>query len=208
MPTSQEILAGLAGTANDYWLVAAGWHAIFLILIFLLFSGWRPRKMMAGMILVLPLLSVSVFAFLASNPFNAAVFLLLSAVLLFIWGRFPAETVDLSGSYFLGAGLLMIIYAWVYPHFLAEGLTMKYLYAAPMGLIPCPTLSLVIGFTLLFQGFGSKKWVITLVVAGLFYALFGIIRLGVFLDFGLLAGSLFLGLIWLGMKREAGKVRT
>jgi hypothetical protein len=205
MPTPQEILAGLAGTTNDYWLVAAAWHGIFLILIFLLFSGWRPNKKLAGMLLVLPLLSVSVFAFLASNPFNAAVFLILSVILLIIWARFPAETVTLSGSYFLGAGLLMILYAWVYPHFMAEGLTLKYLYAAPMGLIPCPTLSLVIGFTLLFQGFGSKKWVITLVVAGLFYALFGIIRLEVFLDFGLLAGSLFLGMIWLGMKREAVK---
>ena len=61
-----------------------------------------------------------------------------------------------------------------------------------MGLIPCPTLSLVIGFTLLAGGFGSKAWSLVLVAAGTFYGLFGVARLGVVLDVVLAGGALCL----------------
>jgi hypothetical protein len=61
-----------------------------------------------------------------------------------------------------------------------------------LGLIPCPTLSVFIGFTLLFHGFGSKKWMLSAALIGLFYGIFGVLRLKVYLDVALIAGALFL----------------
>jgi len=86
----------------------------------------------------------------------------------------------------------MIIFGWVYPHFLEKSSLINYLYSAPTGLIPCPTLSIVIGFALLFNRFESKAWPLILSVISLFYGLFGIFRLKVMLDAGLLFGALFL----------------
>ena len=92
----------------------------------------------------------------------------------------------------MAAGMVMILFGWVYPHFLEGGAWFDYLYAAPTGLIPCPTISLTIGFALLANGFSSRAWSLTLAFLGLFYAFFGALRLGVNLDFVLLGGALLL----------------
>lgn len=68
----------------------------------------------------------------------------------------------------------------------------SYLYASPAGLIPCPTLSLLIGLALLFNGFGSQTLTVTFAVAGLFYGLFGFLRLSVTSDIILAIGSAIL----------------
>jgi hypothetical protein len=86
----------------------------------------------------------------------------------------------------------MIVFGWIYPHFLEGGSWFRYLYAAPMGLIPCPTLSFTIGFAMIANGFSSRSWSLVLVVIGVFYGVFGAFRLGVSIDFVLLAGSLLL----------------
>ena len=65
----------------------------------------------------------------------------------------------------------------------------KYLYAAPLGLVPRPSLSIAIGFAILASGYGSRRWSIALGLLGSFYAVFGTIRLGAWLDVGLLAAS-------------------
>jgi hypothetical protein len=82
-------------------------------------------------------------------------------------------------------GLASIAYGFVYPHFLADTPAWMYLVAAPVGLVPCPTLATVLGFGLLAGGFGSRAWSTTAGLAGLFYAVFGTLRLGVWLDVGL-----------------------
>jgi hypothetical protein len=68
-------------------------------------------------------------------------------------------------------------------------------YAAPVGLVPCPTLSIVIGFTLLVGGFNSRKWMLILAIVGLFYGIIGYFRLGVKLDIGLIVGALTVALV-------------
>lgn len=65
-----------------------------------------------------------------------------------------------------------------------------WLYAAPTGIIPCPTLSIVIGFTLILGGLRSRSWCLVLTTVGLFYGFFGAVRLGVKIDGILLLGAL------------------
>ncbi|MEJ2595347.1 MAG: hypothetical protein P8100_09530 [bacterium] len=93
---------------------------------------------------------------------------------------------------FIVIGIIMIVFGLVYPHFIETDSAVKYLYASPAGLIPCPTLSILIGFILLFNGFGSQPITMTFVVFGLFYGFFGAMKLHVHLDFALIFGSLTL----------------
>jgi hypothetical protein len=64
-----------------------------------------------------------------------------------------------------------------------------YIYASPFGILPCPTLSVVIGITLLFPDLRSRSWTTSLAVASLLYGAIGVFRLGVVLDWGLLLAS-------------------
>ena len=62
-------------------------------------------------------------------------------------------------------------------------------YAAPFGLLPCPTLLVVIGTTLLIPNLHSKVWSCALVATGLLYGAVGVLRLDVVLDWSLLLAS-------------------
>jgi hypothetical protein len=90
-----------------------------------------------------------------------------------------------TGTTLIGLGL-------VYPHFLLADSWVAYLYAAPFALIPCPTLMVVIGATLVFGNFGSIGWRMVLATAGVLYGAIGVIRLGVWIDWPLLAGAVVL----------------
>jgi hypothetical protein len=192
MPKTEDIISGLHSIANQYSAFAIFWHVAFYLLIAFLAAKWQPSNMLFAMLICLPLLSVAVFAWMYGNPFNGTLFLFLS-VLIFIFGfRIQPSSVSFSPFPFYLFGIIMIIFGIIYPHFLETGSFIKYLYASPVGLIPCPTLSIIIGFVLLYNGLGSQFITITLVVFGLFYAIFGVVKLAVYLDFFLLLGSLAL----------------
>ena len=88
--------------------------------------------------------------------------------------------------------LLLIAFSWFYPHFLDDRSALIYRYAAPLGLVPCPTLSALIGFALLARGFESRAWSTVLASLGLAYAIFGSLRLGGAIDAVLAVGALSL----------------
>lgn len=192
MPTPSDILESLAAIVKDFKWIAITWHTLFAIVIILLFMGWRPKRKLVALALSVPLLSVSVLAWIKNYPFNGIVFLFFAVVLVLVGLRLSDEKVKRGTSWAFGIGILMIIFGWVYPHFLESGKWYDYLYAAPTGLIPCPSLSITIGFALLANGLSSRLWSLLLAVIGLFYGLFGAIRLGVHLDVGLIIGALAL----------------
>jgi hypothetical protein len=90
---------------------------------------------------------------------------------------------------FLFPGLALFAFGWAYPHFLDSVSFLPYLYRAPTGLIPCPTLAIVIGLALVLDGLGSRALCLALGVAGLFYGVTGVVRLGVVIDWTLLLGA-------------------
>jgi hypothetical protein len=59
----------------------------------------------------------------------------------------------------------------------------------------------VIGVALVVDGLGSRAWALLLAGAGLFYGVFGVARLGVTLDVGLIVGAV--GLLARGVKLRA-----
>ncbi len=189
MPSPEQILTSLTAVANQYWLLATAWHVYFAVLAVGLLMGARPSKRTAGILLALPLLSVSVLAWTVANPFNGLVLGLVGIVLIVLALRLPAEPVQVGPAWAVGAGVVMFAFGWVYPHFLDTFPPMAYLYAAPTGLVPCPTLSIVIGLALMVEGLDARAWTSVLGLTGVFYGLFGALRLGVGIDFMLLAGA-------------------
>ena len=199
MPKTQEIIASLQSLANDYSIVAIFWHIMFYFLLAFLIAKWNPSNKLLGILICLPLLSVAIFAWIAGNPFNGSLFSLI-AILIFIFSlRAPSGPITLSTFPYYFIGILMIAFGLIYPHFLNTDSFIKYLYASPLGLVPCPTLSLLIGFVLLYNGFGSNSISIAFIVIGLFYGIFGVFKLGVYLDLGLLFGTITLLIKYLVM---------
>ncbi len=190
MPSSLEFLAGLTRTANDWSRLAIAWHVFIAALLIALLLGWRPSRRLAGILLVLPLLSVSVLAWGSRNPFNGIVFGVAALVLVILALRMPSGRVQLGSGWLAALGGLLVAFGWVYPHFLETGPWTTYLYAAPLGLVPCPTLSVVIGLALMLGELDSRAWSIVLGATGVLYGLVGAFRLGVMIDLVLLAGAI------------------
>jgi len=192
MPKTEEILNGLQKIVNDYSTIAIIWHVIFYALIAALIFKWLPTNRLFGLLICVPILSVAVLAFLSGNPFNGIMFSILAVLIIFFGLRATSQQVQTSQIIFMSIGILMIIFGLVYPHFISADSFLKYLYASPAGLIPCPTLSIIIGFLLLYNGFGSQSLTLTLIVFGLFYGVFGVLKLAVYLDIFLIFGTIAL----------------
>lgn len=197
MPTPDSILAGLAAIANRGVVVAVLWHVVIAAALAAVVAGWRPSQRAARVLLAAPLASVAAFAFAFDNPFNGSVFTVGAAGLIVLGGFARSERVVGGGALASAIGIAAIAFGAFYPHFL-EASPLAYAYSAPVGLIPCPTLALAAGFALLGNGLGSRAWTLVLAILGLFYGLFGMLRLGVYLDLGLVVGASALGVLALG----------
>lgn len=192
VPSAESIHENLALIAQLEWPYAILWHLVLGVALVSLAYGWRPPARRAAFALTLPLVSVSGFAWIYGNVFNGLVF---GAGTLALWAmaaRLPQSPVRRAGQVTSTLGILLIGFGFVYPHFLEGVSLLVYAYAAPLGLVPCPTLSVVIGLTLLARGFGSHAWAMMLGMLGLFYGLFGAFELGVWMDLLLAAGALVL----------------
>lgn len=194
MPTAEQILAGLSEIANNWPLVATLWHVFFAGLAVALIANYRPSRRETGLYLVLPFISVSGLGWLYGMPFIGASFAfagLLLYLTTFFLGR---EEASPGPVWMIAAGAILFATGWVYPHFLDTVSNWPYAYRGPAGLIPCPTLLVLIGFTLALGGLGSSVWCWTLVTLGLAYGLMGTLWLGVTLDWALVTGAVVLAI--------------
>lgn len=192
MLSKEEILAGLAAIANEYSSVAIAWHLIILILIAALFSWWRPANSFMILLLSSLLMSVSIFAALQGNRFNAVVFAFLVIASMYSVIKSGEGTIRGDRSWPDIAGLILIVFGLVYPEFVDTASALEYTYLAPTGLIPCPSLSILVGFALLYKGFRAPNWSLIISIAGMFYGGIGVFYLEMYSDWFLLAGSIVL----------------
>ena len=192
MPSADAILASATTIANEWRTVAVAWHAVLLVLCTACACGWRPSPRVAAYVLSAPLLSVSAAAWAWGNPFNGTVFAALFLVVVRLARRLSADPVSFGTPILVTLGIVLVAFGWGYPHFLKTDHWMTYAYAAPLGVLPCPTLSVAIGATLICGLLGSVAWSVTLAAAGLVYGAIGVFVLGVQLDYALLAGALVL----------------
>ena len=191
MPSATEILYGLSAIANQASGIAVAWHIVIAMVLVALAAGWRPSQRTARLLIGMPLASVAGVAIVFNNPFNGLVFAASALVLTALAMSGDRRPASRGSAWTRGIGVTTIAFGWVYPHFL-QGDATAYLYASPVGLVPCPTLAVAIGFALVGNGLGSRVWSLTLAALGLFYGLFGVLRLSVFLDIGLVGGAVAL----------------
>lgn len=173
-------------------MLAVAWHVYLAFLVVLLLVGHRGSRRVWGVLLALPLLSVGSLAWYSGNPFNGTLFLIGGFGLIAVAIRLGPSHVKLSRLGFILLGACVFAFGWAYPHFLDTDNNWTYLYAAPTGLVPCPTLSAVIGLSIIIGGLESSAWSILLGVIGLFYGVFGAAHLSVTIDWILAAASVFL----------------
>ena len=189
MPGRSEILAGLTLIANRAEVIAIFWHIALAALGTAVFLGRGPSRRVLAVGLSAPLASVALCALYFGNPFNAGMFGVSAIAAAVLAQRASVSPLPAASGWTRVLGGLLVVFGWVYPHFL-QGSALKYLYAAPLGVIPCPTLSAVIGIALLGNGLINGAWSRLLASLGVFYAVFGALRLGVTIDLVLLAGAL------------------
>jgi hypothetical protein len=177
--------------ANDAFALAVVWHAFVAAGVVVAIHGYLSQHRAAEMLGVL-LASVSGIGFAFGNLFNGIVFAVLALLAALITSGIPRTLVHGGTPAAVVLGGAMMLLGWAYPEFVDKPL--GWLYGAPLGLLPCPTLAFLIGATLFFGGFDSRAWSLLLSAAGLFYGLFGALRLGVRIDMLLAAGALAVGL--------------
>ena len=192
MIKAQDILTGLRSIANNYKLFAIIWHVIFYMFIIGLIARWVPSNKLIAALTCIPIISVAIFAWITGNPFNGIMFSVLAILILIFGLKASIQPINQSQLPFFIIGVLMVAFGLLYPHFIENNSIVKYFYATPVGLIPCPTLSVLIGFILMNNGFGSKSITLIFIAFGLFYGFFGVLKLAVKLDIFLITGTLAL----------------
>jgi hypothetical protein len=207
MPTPENILSAATVLANDWRWLAILWHVALAALLIAFLRGDKPSHRLIGFLLVLPLISVSVLAWVSRNPFTGMTFAILAAVLIRAALRLPTTAATRASFGRAAAGAALVVFGWMYPHFLRTDSWTAYAYASPFGILPCPTLSVVIGITLMFGGLRSAVWTLPLVSAGLLYGAIGVFTLHVVLDDFLLGGALLLSAA-IATDLIAGRVRA
>ncbi len=189
-PTPKEVLISLTELANNWRLAAVFWHLYFAVFIAALIFGMRPSKRTIGLLLALPFLSVSILAFTIFNPVNGIGFAAIGILLLYVSVKIPGEHVQIAPWWVLIAGAFMFVFGWIYPHFLDASSPYSFLYSSPVGVIPCPTLSIGIGLALILDNLNSRMMSLVLGIAGVVYGLTGFAMLGVTIDLILLFGAI------------------
>ena len=187
---SDEILAAAATIANEWRTLAVAWH---LVAAGSLAALWRRRieaRSVAGF-LAWMVWSVAMMAWWSGNPFNATVFGVTGVLMIVIAAEGFRAGIDGASPPDAAAGAIMCAFGWVYPHFLT-GPAWQYAFAAPLGLLPCPTLAFIIGVSLLTGSFGSTRWAALFGALGLSYGGIGVFVLDVTIDWMLIASGVLL----------------
>ena len=192
MPDPASILGAATFVANRWIPLAIAWHAAGALLAAALLFGWRPTLRVAGFAAAAPLASVAVLAWTSGNAFTGAVVGAAALALIGIAARFRSERVDMPARRVAAPGSLLIAFGWAYPHFLIGVSWPTYLFASPLGLLPCPTLSVAVGWTLIAGLYQSPTWSATLGGVAVIYGAIGVVALGVALDYVLVVGALVL----------------
>jgi hypothetical protein len=186
--TPAAILGSLTTISNEWRWLAVTWHVAVLAVVI---GVWRrpPAARVIAALTIAPVISVGALAWWSGNPFTGSVFGCLALLMSIIALRMPVTAIAGVDRASTAAGLLLLIFGLVYPHFLRTESVVEYMYASPFGLVPCPTLAGVVGVSLLTRSFGSRSWAATIAAAALVYGVIGVAVLRVPIDAVLIAGG-------------------
>lgn len=170
-----DLVSQLTRITAELVPLAIAWHLV------LPFAWRRASPFVLSMFAV----SVAIVAWAYGNPFNAISFATLAAILVASRPRSRAEPRGLTVT--IGAAL--VGFGALYPHFVA-GPAYRLLWAAPLGIVPCPTLAVLSGLAIATGALGSRRSAYSLAAWTAFYGLVGVFHLGVSIDLVLIVAAL------------------
>ena len=185
---SDVIVTAATAIANEWRGLAIAWHIVIAAVGAAVYGRRQVDARLVAGCMALMSSSVGAMAWWSGNPFNATVFGVTAIVATALAAAVVEPRLTFADRSGLAAGIIMCAFGWIYPHFLV-GPAWQYAYAAPLGLIPCPTLAFIIGASLLTNSFGSKTWAMAFGALGLLYGLVGVFVLDVTIDWFLAAGA-------------------
>lgn len=200
-PTPEQLLSSLVEISSSCRFLALIWHSYYAILIILFTFGvkkktnhWLASNQSIGILLGLPFISISLISWLYFNPFNGSVFTIISTLIIVFSIRMPKKKVQIAPQWAIIVGTFMVIFGWIYPSSFFINITSfsSYLYEVPLGVIPCPTLSITIGLILIFDNLGSHKMSLIFGLIGIMYGILGSILLKVLIDWVLFIGAVII----------------
>jgi hypothetical protein len=195
-----DILQQLSSIASEHVAIAVAWHIAIAVTAIVLVR-WQPSTEQATLLVVAPVISVFLAAAGHSSWFNAISFGVLAVALTASRANLAPRWRTSVPAWSSLLGTSLIAFGVWYPHF-TEGAWYRSLYTSPIGLLPCPTLAVIGGFTLLAGGFGSRTIPALLAAWTGFYGAFGAFRLGVAIDILLLPAALGLARLACHHRRE------
>lgn len=184
MPSATELVAQLSDAANTLVPLAVAWHLVLAAIFVALVRRWRPRERTVAAILAALAGSVAISALVVGNPFNAVSFSLLAILLV---TTSASAVITRAPAWQRWFAALLITYGAVYPHFL-HAPAVAYLVAAPVGVVPCPTLAMIAGLALL-TNLRSRPQLLVMALWTSIYAAIGVAHFGLWLDLGLAVGT-------------------
>ena len=109
MPTIEQILNGPKEIANTWRAVAIVWHAYFATLAVILICRIRLSRRVFGILLGLPLLSISILAWTYTNPFNGTIFGLIGILVISVSTKLSRDNVQIAPLWAMVPGALIFI---------------------------------------------------------------------------------------------------
>jgi len=200
MLSPQQILSGLYDISAEWKVLAILWYVYFggfaLVIAagftLTVFKRWRPSMRVVGIVLTIPLLGISALAWLTGNLFLGTTFALSGAVLAVVANKLSMAPVQVAPLWVTLPGVLILFFSWFYPYLLEVESLVPYL---PVGLNSCPTLSTVIGLSLITGFSDSRAWSIALGATGILYGLYGVAYLPLIIDWVSLVGAVLIVMI-------------
>lgn len=180
------ILNFLPMVANKYLFLNAIMHVlIYGVLAAIFLSGYKQKRIIFDSLIAVLFISVAAISILNSNPFNFLTFAILSVFA--VIELFKAKN-DITFKPFnlntLVCMTIILVGLW-YPHFVNVHPALMLL-LAPTGIIPCPTLMVVLGLLNLIYPKVNKGLYAATSLIGAFYGITGVLLLKVYLDIPLL----------------------
>lgn len=208
------ILNYINSVAGKYPILSIALHLMVIALTILLFiPAFKQKRFMFNGVLALLCTSVAVIASINGNYFNGGFFVILLGFVFieFFRRRNEIETV-FFGRHTWGENVknafcfAMILLGLLYPHFVNVS-PVLFIFLSPLGIIPCPTLTVVMGLLNLFYPRVSKGVYTAATLMALFYGITGVFLLQVYMDIPLMLIALysFYNLRFLFVKRTKEK---
>jgi hypothetical protein len=189
---AESILNAISLAANFSPAVNIVMHVLVLGAIVMLFTGAGPklRRLIFDAVLLILAAAVAVISILVGNPFNMLTFGIIAVISLIelIRGKNLAGRPGLNLNTVIS--LIIIFIGFWYPEFVQAGLPAM-LVLSPLGVIPCPTLMVMLGMLNLAVPNVNRVQYIALIVMAAFYGLTGVFMLKVYLDIALLVILLY-----------------